>query len=69
MERRCPLAVGRADNPKLYHVHEFGLSNAHLRQIKATIPLEGCWTSRSDVMGNIVWWRITGAVREVGILP
>ncbi len=71
MERRYPLAVGRADNAKLHHVLKFGLSNALLRRIKMTIPLEGCWTSRSDVMDNIVWWRITGAgdVREVGILP
>ncbi len=71
MDRQCPLAVGRADNAKLQHVLEFGPSNALLRRIKTTIPLEGCWTSRSGVMDNIVWWRITGAgdVREVGILP
>ncbi len=71
MERRCPLAVGRADNAKLHHVLEFGLSNALLRRIKATTPMEGCWTIRSDVMDNIVWWRITGAgeVRKIGILP
>ncbi len=71
MERRCPLAVGRADNAKLHHVLEFGLSNAFLRRITTTIPLEGCWTSRSDVMDNIVWWRITGAgdARVVGIIP
>ncbi len=49
MERRCPLAVGRADNAKLHHVLEFGPSNALLRRIMTTIPLEGCWTSRADV--------------------
>ncbi len=53
------------------YVLEFDLSNALLCRIKATIPLEGCWTSGVDVMGNIMWWRITGVgdVREVGILP
>ncbi len=63
--------VGRADNAKLHHVLDLGMSNALLRRIKAAIPLEGCWTSRADVMDNIVWWRITGAgdVPEVGILP
>ncbi len=71
MERRCTLAVGRADNAKLHHVLELGLSNAVLRRIKVTAPLEGCWTSRSDVMDNIVLWPITGAgdVCEVWILP
>ncbi len=71
MERRCTLAVGRAENVKLLHVLEFGLSIALLCRIKTTIPLEGCWISRSDVMDNTVWWLITdvGDVREVGILP
>ncbi len=71
MERRCPLAVGRADNAKLHHVLEFGLSDPPFRLIKPTIPLKGCWISRADVMDNIVWWRITGAgeVRKIGILP
>ncbi len=71
MEGRCVLAVGRADNAKLHHVLEFGLSNALLRWVKAAIPLEACWASRADVMDNIVWWRITGAgeVRKIGILP
>ncbi len=47
------------------------LSNALLCWIKTTVPLEGCWTSRADVMDNIVWWRITGAgeARKIGILP
>ncbi len=65
------IAVGRADNAKLHHVLEFGLSNALLRWVEATIPLEGCWTSRSDVMDNIVCWRNMGAgeVRKIGILP
>ncbi len=50
---------------------EFGLINALLRWIKAMIPLDGCWSGRSDVMDNIMWWRLTGAdnAREVGILP
>ncbi len=61
MERRCPLAVGRADNATIHHVLEFDLSNALLRRIKAAIPLEGCWTSGVDVVGNLMWWRITGA--------
>ncbi len=71
MERRCPLAIGWADNAKLHHVLEFSPSNALLRRIKTTIPLKGCWTSRADVMDNIVWWRITGAgeVRKIRILP
>ncbi len=70
MEKRCPLAVERADNAKLHHVPEFSLSNALLRRIKATISLKGCWASRSDVVDNIVWWRITGVgdVHEVGKL-
>ncbi len=70
MERRSPLAVGWADNDKLHHVLEIGLSNALLRCIKAMITLEGCWTGWSDVMDNIVWWRITdaGAIRVVGLL-
>ncbi len=62
MDRRCALAVGRADNAKLHHVLVFGLSNALLRWIKANEPLEGFWTSRFDVVG-------AGDVREVGILP
>ncbi len=70
---RCQVRTASywADNAKLHHMLEFGLSNALRRWIKATIPREGCWTSRSDVMDDIVWWRITGAddVREVGTLP
>ncbi len=71
MDRRCALAVGRADNAKLHHALVFGLSNALLCWIKATRPLEGFWTSRSAVVENIMWWLIMGAgdVREVGILP
>ncbi len=71
MERRCPLALGRADNVKLHHMLEFGLSKALLHWIEATIPLEARWTGRSYVMDNIMCWRITGArdVREFGILP
>ncbi len=71
MERRCQLDVGRADNAKLHHVLEFGLSSALFCWSTATIPLEGCWTGRSDVMDNITWWRIMGVgeVREFGILP
>ncbi len=70
MERRCLLVVGGLHNDKLHHVLEIGLNNALLRRIKAMIALEGCWTGWSDVMDNIVWWRITdaGAIRVVGVL-
>ncbi len=46
---------------------DLGLSNALLRQIKATIALEGCWNGRSDVMENIMLWRIkeAGEVRDI----
>ncbi len=69
-ELRFSLAVGRADNAKLHHVLEFGLSSGLRRKIKAAIPMKGCLTGRFDVIENITWWPITGAgkVREAGIL-
>ncbi len=69
MERRCPLAVGRADNAKLHHVLKFSLSIPLRRWIEATIAQEGSWTGRSDMTDNTVWWQFTGSgeVRQIRI--
>ncbi len=45
-----------------------GLTNPRLRWIEATILLVGCWTGRSDMMHNTMWWRFSGSSKVVNIV-